>query len=67
MVSVYLIFHHSRKSTRLAAGDPNSNFRSLATCLISLDKSVNLSEPQFPHLQNSDHGADLGEMVATEH
>lgn len=46
----FSVFHHSRKSTRLELGNLNSNFRSVATYLMTLDKSVNLSEPRFLHL-----------------
>lgn len=46
----FSVFHHSRKFTRLDVGNLNSNFRSVSTSLMTLDESVNLSEPQFLHL-----------------
>lgn len=38
----FSVFHHSRKYTRLEKGNLNSNFRSVATYFVTLDKSVNL-------------------------
>lgn len=48
---MHLIFHHSRKSTRLETGHLNSNSRSVITCLMTLNKAVNLSQLWFPHLE----------------